>query len=577
MTNAETTRIAQVLKDACQAIAGNCDGAMSNDGVGFNKADTSFGRSIALSPAQHWTPEICHEVCVMLKKYSKQLSNAGIEYAELPTVERQRSRGRSVEAGALKEIAAKAEKSDVIRKFAEGTLTLSETKQQIGDFRLMKIVEKSLVASFPFDRDLVDAIKSISYGDRHWDGISRRWVISANAAPDVLRLIEEWDFLVTDADMERIKRAANRNPPQPPKPKRKSAVSFDGDRIVLTTPYNADLTNDIRSIPGRKWDADNKVNTFPTTQAAVIIDLAANYNLYISDEARAKLENFETLRAQKVEQSAAVDADIEIHGLADDIELRPFQKAGIKYALKAKRVIIGDEMGLGKTPQGMCTVQAADAYPCLVICPKAVKAQWGTEIKKFLPGRIARTIVGKKETGPIPHADFIIINYDILDKHCDSLAMIEFKSVIIDESHYVKNNKTKRSDATAFLASLPGVEYVIMLTGTPVLNRPVELTNQLDILGRLDSDFGGFFKFAMKYCDATQNSHGWDFKGASNLDELAVRLRETCFVRREKKDVCTELPELQRSIVTVETTSKTKFKRATKALTSWMAEVQITT
>ncbi len=570
MTNTETTKTAQILKDACASIAGNCDGAITKDSVGFNKADTSFGRSISLAPAKLWTPEICHEVRSMLKKYSGQLRSVNIEHNELPMVERQSSRGRSVEASTLKKIAAKVVKDNARHSFRTGQISEANARKTLGNFRLMEIVGKDLVASFPYDRDLIDAIKTINYRDRRWDSISKTWAISANAAGFVLHLIADWDFMVTDADLERIKHASNRTPPEAPKPKSKSTVTFSNDRIVLTTPYNPKLTDGVRGIEGRKWDAENKINTFPVTQSAAVLKLTTNYNLYVSDEARATLENFETLRVQKVKQSSAVDSHIKIPGLANDIELYPFQKAGVEYALETKRVILSDSMGLGKSPQAMCTVQVADAYPCLVICPKAVKAQWVTEINKFLPGRTATALNVKTL---VDDKDFSVINYEILNKRLGDLKTAGFKSIIVDESHYIKSSKAQRSVATKEIIEHTGAEYVILLTGTPVLNRPVELTNQLDAIGRLDSNFGGFFKFALKYCDATQGSHGWNFKGASNLDELSVRLRETCFIRREKKDVCVELPELQRSIINVEIADKLKFRRAVKEVAAWMEDV----
>lgn len=55
--------------------------------------------------------------------------------------------------------------------------------------------------------------------------------------------------------------------------------------------------------------------------------------------------------------------------------------------------------------------------------------------------------------------------------------------------------------------------------------------------------------FASKNCNATQNGFGWDFSGASNLAELQDRLRQTCMVRRLKKDVLTELPAKVRSVI----------------------------
>ena len=99
------------------------------------------------------------------------------------------------------------------------------------------------------------------------------------------------------------------------------------------------------------------------------------------------------------------------------------------------------------------------------------------------------------------------------------------------------------------------------MTGTPIVNRPIELYN---IIEDLHNGFGSFFSFAKRYAGAHKNGFGWDFSGAQNLDELQKRLRETIMVRRLKKDVLTELPRKIRQIVEVEADTPAA-KRAVKS------------
>ena len=61
------------------------------------------------------------------------------------------------------------------------------------------------------------------------------------------------------------------------------------------------------------------------------------------------------------------------------MELYPYQREGVAYNITHKRVIIGDKMGLGKTCQGIASVVALDAFPCLVICPSVLKINWQRE------------------------------------------------------------------------------------------------------------------------------------------------------------------------------------------------------
>ena len=67
-----------------------------------------------------------------------------------------------------------------------------------------------------------------------------------------------------------------------------------------------------------------------------------------------------------------------------------------------------------------------------------------------------------------------------------------FKSVIIDESHKVKSTAVQQSKFCKGIAH--GKEYIILLTGTPVVNKPKDLVSQLGIMDRM-MDLGGWKHF----------------------------------------------------------------------------------
>ena len=102
-------------------------------------------------------------------------------------------------------------------------------------------------------------------------------------------------------------------------------------------------------------------------------------------------------------------------------------------------------MGLGKTRQSVIAMVEAEAEgPYLVICPASVKRNWSREIQLVLP-KAEPTIVGP---GPLPSTDcrdWVIINYEILGKHFEGLLAFEWKGVVFDEAHYLKNHQSKRS------------------------------------------------------------------------------------------------------------------------------------
>lgn len=228
--------------------------------------------------------------------------------------------------------------------------------------------------------------------------------------------------------------------------------------------------------------------------------------------------------------------------------LKPFQEIGVLFLLINKRVILGDEMGLGKSLQSITAVDLANAYPCLIVCPSSLKYNWQSEIEKASNSNY-HFLNGKNPTDK----DFYIINYESLHKHLDFIKKLGIKSVIFDESHYLKNEDAKRTKNSLNIIS--NVEYRFELTGTVILKTPMDLISQLMILNRLEN-FGSKDKFLENFCNPVKTAFGTDYSGASNLDILSKTLRETCFIRREKQDVLKELPVKTRTKVMVDIPNK---------------------
>ena len=404
------------------------------------------------------------------------------------------------------------------------------------------------------DRDEVDALRVRLASMMAWEGwLPRRWLeVLEGALPE---------------------------PAEQPQPTR--TITAHGGQFELRYPYQPDLVAAVKAIalPGTerqaaRWNALNPQDKFwvaPAVCYEAVERLAETYDFEVSEAARALMastrqaeEMAQAERVEAVAASRAQDAEVEIEGLGG--ELRPFQRAGVAYALKAQRCFIADEMGLGKTVQALATVQAAHAYPAVIVCPASLKLNWAREAAKWLPGRSISVWNGK---AGVADADIIIINYDVLKRHLDALTALEPQAVIFDESHYCKNHKAQRTEAAKTLAQ--NVPYRLALTGTPVLNRPAELLSQLGIIDRL-GDMGGFWQFARRYCQAYQGRWGWDFSGAAHLDELNTKMRATCYIRRNKADVLTELPAKQRAVVPMTIDNRREYERAEAQVVAWLSE-----
>jgi hypothetical protein len=144
----------------------------------------------------------------------------------------------------------------------------------------------------------------------------------------------------------------------------------------------------------------------------------------------------------------------------------------------------------------------------------------------------------------------------MIDKFVESkkLAPELFGMVILDESHNIKSQDAKRTQM--ILPFLKKINIAICLSGTPAVNRPVELFTQLS--GLLPSVFNDYYEFIKRYCDAKISpfTNNWEAKGASNQHELKLLLENMVMVRRLKKDVIEDLPDKIRESRYVEADSK---------------------
>ncbi len=258
-----------------------------------------------------------------------------------------------------------------------------------------------------------------------------------------------------------------------------------------------------------------------------------------------------------VAASRATDADLAIP-VPDGCEYMAFQRAGIAYAAARPGTLIADEMGLGKTVQalGVANVMLAEggkpALRILVIAPKIALRNWSREASKWLvkPHRIAVWNTSKQ-----PECDMVVVNYDIMSKPALQAAVraVDWDLLVCDESHNLKNAKAGRT--IAILGGGKGDKRIegiraarkLFLSGTPILNRPIELHTVLQAIGLPEAQ--SFWRFAERFCGATRGEYGIDTSGATHLDELQEILRRSVMVRRLKADVLTELPAKRYQVV----------------------------
>jgi SWI/SNF-related matrix-associated actin-dependent regulator of chromatin subfamily A-like protein 1 len=225
---------------------------------------------------------------------------------------------------------------------------------------------------------------------------------------------------------------------------------------------------------------------------------------------------------------------------------------------RARGVILADEMGLGKTVQALATLHAVGTFPAVIVCLASLKINWAREVEKWLPDRKVAILEGL--TPYEVEADLLILNYDILHAWVDALP--KPRAVVLDEAHYCKSPRARRTKASIALSDRVDPDgIVLVMTGTPVTNHPIELVSLLRICNRLD-EFGGAGEFRRRYGTG------------SHLTELNRRLRSTCYVRRRKTDVLKDLPDKRWATITVagDTEIMEAYREAELDVTTFLAQ-----
>lgn len=380
---------------------------------------------------------------------------------------------------------------------------------------------------------------------------------------------------------------------QQPKPEPFKKAVLNGETIEISFTYSTQIVEMIKSFEGRSWDKETKMWFCPLRVRSIkrLIEAGFEIDPKITDW-------YEIKRNEKL---PVID---KIPGLR--ITPYPFQYEGVSYIeSKGGRALIGDDMGLGKTAQAIAYLQRhPELRPAVIVCPNSVKEAWFRAVVQWMSNEKVLLLEGKPKskqsifTGTIgitgtdmkkKQTTIYITNYNIIankiitEKHdigqdtkredlytgwVDFIIEESPQVLIVDESHKCKNEKAARTIAVRKLAKY--CPKMIALTGTPIVNRPIEFWPILNMIA--PKIFRDFMKFAKRYCNASRGRFGWDFKGSSNEQELAEILRETVMIRRMKTEVLTQLPPKVRSVVplSLDPSSYKKYKTLERKIAEWM-------
>lgn len=316
--------------------------------------------------------------------------------------------------------------------------------------------------------------------------------------------------------------------------------------LKVTFPFNFEDIDRVKTLIDRRYIASMKCWTCKI-DIHNIAKLKA-WGFTLSDSVDDILRRRDASVGGDVEITVNTVKPIKVPGLKK--KLFPFQEIGVGFIEeKNGRALIADEMGLGKTVQALAWLQLhPELKPVVIVVPASLKLNWLQEAHKWMTDRKVTILSGKTSYPLSTKSDILVINYDVLSSWVDALIKVVPKVLIMDEIHAIKNSTTKRTKAVKKLAK--GITHVIGLSGTPIVNRPIEAYNALTIIN--SAAIPNFKQYTKRFCAAKYNGYGWDFTGASNTDELHKLLVHAFMIRRKKSDVLKDLPDKLKSFVPME-------------------------
>lgn len=371
----------------------------------------------------------------------------------------------------------------------------------------------------------------------------------------------------------------------------KKADKVKGDNsLFVSFKYSAELVNMIKSLPKRYYHPANYSWEVPADEINNLIEMFDGHELHIKCPVASNLKA--NVRTAPLPTPVVKDVSNTLLPESFKFKTEPFthQVEGLQYGLTNNAWLLGDEQGLGKTKQAIDLAVARkmreEIKHCIIICGvNGLKHNWRAEIKthsdessyiigskvnskfKLVEGSVEERInslkLGRTEF-------FLITNVESL-RNKDFVAALgsltPSSMIVFDEFHACKNPASAQSKGLMKVQA----KYELAMTGTPVMNQPLDLYNILKWLGKESSSF---YQFKNHYC--TMGGYGnYQIVAYKNMTELRTKV-DRVMLRRLKKDVL-NLPAKIRHIEFVEMSGKQEqlYKEVLNEIKANLCEIEL--
>ena len=246
--------------------------------------------------------------------------------------------------------------------------------------------------------------------------------------------------------------------------------------------------------------------------------------------------------------------------------LDPHQREGIKWILGRSRSYLAHAPGAGKTAQAIVASLLVPVFPegiNVFIVPPGLTKNWEREIYKWTEFCDCFPSVGilpdsEHKDEMAWRAQYLIIPDSMLAKTWvyDKLKSLQIRFLAVDEASRFKDSLSERSIALfggrtkkrSYSGLYQNTRHTVLLDGSPMLNRPIELWGPTFALNPEAIDCMSRDDFGYRYCGPTIDDRGvWHYKHSSNEDELKKKLQKDFMHVVLEKDL--SHPERRRKII----------------------------
>lgn len=276
-------------------------------------------------------------------------------------------------------------------------------------------------------------------------------------------------------------------------------INLVGSKLLLSFERNPHIEGNLRKISGARFNREYGRWECQLSSYNRLLD--ALDDVKISQAVMEKFQAEADLK-RKVEELRKADY-VELENYTPKLPMMPHQKKAFLLHQLLPGSANLSQMGVGKSFSAIAIahwrIEMGHTPYVLVVCPKSVMRGWEEQLEIFSDLTYV-SISGAKKEDRLEKLnlkrDVYLINYEYTWRITEELLAKKFNLIIADEAHRIKNPDSNQSKACYTLAD--AAEYKIALTGTPILNSPLDAFGLMRLIS--PDVFGeSFYSFRSKY------------------------------------------------------------------------------